>query len=463
MWGTFGRGGGAGPCHLAGRVRPAGGVAVAPRPMGFGASPVERGGMAQTTDSGTAPGADRPVTPARSPAGATDAPRTPRTAKEDGPGPSAARLLGLDLARGLAVFGMYAAHLGPTPELDEPTGFLMELAHGRSSALFAVLAGVTLVILAGRQQPKTGRAGHQAALRITIRALVLIALGTALTANGTDVEVILAYYGLFFLLALPFARLSSRALAVIAAAWALVGPQVLYVVAEALWDSPLERAVMAHDPLARASDGEGILQFLISGSYPALSWLPFVFAGMAIGRLDLRAARVRARLAATGGALAVLGHGAAWLALLTPWGRGLDMPNGWWADTDEWPEDTGAAQLLLASPHSGTTLSLVANTGVALVVIAAALAAMDRLPGPRRLAAPVLAVGSMSLSAYVFHIVAIKFLGINIEADEDVGIPVLLGFIAAVSVLAYGWSRLFRRGPLEYVVHRVSQLSRLLR
>ncbi|MER8478640.1 hypothetical protein [Mesorhizobium sp. M1163] len=29
------------------------------------------------------------------------------------------RLVGIDLARGLAVFGMYAAHVGPTPSKED--------------------------------------------------------------------------------------------------------------------------------------------------------------------------------------------------------------------------------------------------------------------------------------------------------------------------------------------------------
>jgi hypothetical protein len=49
------------------------------------------------------------------------------------------RLIGVDLARGLAVFGMYAAHVGPDPSQGGVTGHLMEPAHGRACALFASL------------------------------------------------------------------------------------------------------------------------------------------------------------------------------------------------------------------------------------------------------------------------------------------------------------------------------------
>ena len=42
-----------------------------------------------------------------------------------------------------------------------------------------------------------------------IRSVVLFALGTALALAGTPIEVILANFGLYFLLALPFVRLRA--------------------------------------------------------------------------------------------------------------------------------------------------------------------------------------------------------------------------------------------------------------
>lgn len=58
--------------------------------------------------------------------------------------------------------------------------------------------------------------------------MILLALGTALTMTGTPVVPILAFYGLFFLLVLPLHRLGARPLALIAAGWALLGPQLLH-------------------------------------------------------------------------------------------------------------------------------------------------------------------------------------------------------------------------------------------
>lgn len=213
---------------------------------------------------------------------------------------STGRLIGIDLARGLAVFGMYSAHVGPDVTVGGPVGFLLELARGRSSALFALLAGFSLVLITGRPEPRTGRAGRQAVTQVVIRSLVLIALGFALTALDTAVDVILAYYGLMFLAVLPLYRLRARTLTVIAAAGALVLPQVLHLVRESIGRGRWADTVIAWDPLARISDSDGLLELLFTGEYPALTWIPFMVAGMAVARLDLTRVKARARLAGAG-------------------------------------------------------------------------------------------------------------------------------------------------------------------
>ncbi|WP_406335458.1 DUF418 domain-containing protein [Streptomyces sp. NBC_00203] len=384
------------------------------------------------------------------------------------------RLIGVDLARGLAVFGMYAAHLGPDPSQGGTTGFFMELAHGRSSALFAFLAGFSIVLITGRRTPKTGRAGRQAVAKVVIRALILLATGTALTLSGTPVEVILAFYGLYFLLVLPLYRLSARPLAIIAASSALILPQVLYVIQHALNSGGADGGPGAGPGgiWAWPTGADGIVSLLFTGSYPALTWISFVIAGMAVARLDLAAQAVRVRLAITGVSLAVLGYGGSWLALrLVPgaasaidasgWGEGGGALSAWWADTAGYPSGDTPAWLLAASPHSETTLSIVANTGVAIAVLTACLAAVDAFPRLRRLAKPVIAVGTMSLTAYVFHVIGIRVLGI----EELPGSPlhVLLGFIVAVTVCAAVWSRFFRRGPLEWLLGRATRIAECVR
>ncbi|QFQ95258.1 DUF418 domain-containing protein [Streptomyces phaeolivaceus] len=398
-------------------------------------------------------------------------PAAPSLAAPGPEGPAAGRLVGIDLARGLAVFGMYAAHVGPDPADGGPLGFAMELARGRSSALFALLAGFTLVLITGRPQPRTGRAGRQAVTRMVIRSLVLIALGFALTALDTDVDVILAFYGLTFLAVLPLYRLRARTLALLAAATALTMPQLLHGVRLSIENGDWADALVAADPLARVSDTDGFVELLFTGEYPVLTWASFMLAGMAVARLDLTRSVIRTRLALTGGALAVLGYGGSWLALrLVPDARatvaaatdGDGAASAWWSDTVGYlVDDTPAAWLLVGAPHSQTTFSVLGNTGVALLVVIGCVTAVDRLPRLARPATPVRAVGMTALTAYVLHILAVREFGM----EDETG-PALVGLflhLLVAMVLATAWTHRFRRGPLEHLLHVCTRPARLIR
>ncbi|GAA2269052.1 MULTISPECIES: DUF418 domain-containing protein [Kitasatospora] len=371
---------------------------------------------------------------------------------------STGRMAGLDLARGLAVLGMFAAHVGPVQGEDGPIGLAAQFAHGRASALFALLAGVSLTLIAGRS-PRVGRAGRQAAARIALRALILLAVGSAMTAMHAPVDVILAYYGLYFLLALPLSRLPAGPLATAALGWALLGPQLSFVLRAGLdtrdWSEPLT----ALDPIAHLSGGEGLVALLLTGNYPALTWMPFVLGGMALGRLDLTSARLRSRLAATGAALIGLGYGGAWLAC-----RLVATDVDWWHGAEEGTVNTAdPAGLLTAAPHSGTTFEILGSLGVAVSIVVACTTLLARRPsvGTRLPVAPVAAVGALSLSVYVGHIVLIEALGGDDLPDSPA--VLLAAFSALALALAWMWTRRFRRGPLEAALHRATLLARFVR
>ncbi|MGK5628163.1 DUF418 domain-containing protein [Streptomyces sp. URMC 123] len=438
---------------------------LAPRPEPTGAT----GTVAGAAGAGTA----AVPSPRRPPAG-TPSPEGP----SGGPSPRPAtghRLIGLDLARALAVFGMFAAHVGPDPSVGGPVGAAMELSHGRASALFATLAGLSLALMTGRREPKAGLERRQAMARIVLRAAVLLALAGALAAYGSPVDVILSYYAVYFLLALPFLRLRARALAVAAAVWAVGGPLLSFGARALVGHGTWAEALGSWVPLG-PTVGDALLTVLLSGSYPAMTWMPFVLTGLALGRADLTAARLRRRLAVAGPALAVTGYGLSWLIVRAwdgaraaiesgghvPGGR-LGRGAGVWETGFEQsvvPTDT-PAWLLVASPHSGTPFEVIGNMGVAVTLIVAALAATDALRRGRRLLAPVLAVGTMSLTAYVGHIVAIRAFGIDRWVQPPLYVVAL--FAAGATAFAALWSRRFRHGPLEGLLRAATKPARFVR
>ncbi len=295
-----------------------------------------------------------------------------RPSPEIAPPPQASslgRVVGVDVARALAVFGMYTVHVGPSLSATSGVGhWIGYVAEGRSSILFATLAGFSLMLIAGRSEPKVGVAGRQAKARIAIRAVVLLALGTAMATVYGGV-VILAFYGVYFLLALPLVRLSAKQLALIALALALTAPQVAYLLKKVLTE-PVRNAINAFDPLEKISS-VGVLDLLLTGFYPAITWMPFVIAGMALARLDLSVDSVRRRLAALGATLAVLGYGLSRLlggpealrsaAAGIPPSSSTESGSNSRAEFDPFQMNLEPRSLLLAGPHSGTTFEIVGS------------------------------------------------------------------------------------------------------
>ncbi|MFE9027676.1 DUF418 domain-containing protein [Streptomyces iakyrus] len=383
------------------------------------------------------------------------------------------RLVGVDLARALAVFGMYVVHIGPPlSATDGVASWVRYMADGHSSVLFATLAGFSLMLLAGRREPKTGLAGRRATARIAIRAVVLLGLGTVMAMEYGGV-IILGFYGVYFLLALPLVRLRAKTLAIIAAALALVTPQLSFAL-NSLLTEPVRKSINAYDPLHRLSD-VGVLDLLFTGFYPTITWISFVVAGMALARLDLSRTVVQWRLAALGSALTAAAYGVSLLLAgkdaldsLAEGGGSSGSSGSMSGSSGSMPPDGGsfepqASSLLTAGPHSGTTFDIVGSVGVAILVIVGATVAMDRLPRLRRLAKPVIAVGTMSLTAYVGHFVAQSMLSMPGGTSTQQSWVPLLMFVLGAIVFAATWSRFFRRGPLEYLLNAATKPAKHIR
>jgi uncharacterized membrane protein YeiB len=399
-----------------------------------------------------------PVRPAGS-AGTAPGPETGRPA-------GAGRMLGVDLARALAVYGMFAVHVGPSPEsVDGLPALLLELAQGRSASLFALLAGVSLALMCGRAPIERDTAGRLLRARIATRAVLLLVLGTALTAIGSTIWVIIPYYGLFFLLALPALGLATPALAGLAALTALAGP-VLSMAPRVVPPEWLD-AVAAYDPLNQVSR-HGLIELAFAGGFPAVTWMAYVFAGMTLGRLDLAAEAVRRRLVRAGLALTAVGYGGSWLActvftdVRATMSAAAAAAQAAGVHYDVRYQGTALQRLLTAAPHSDSTFEITGNIGVAILVLVAAIALLEKRPRLRGPATPLLAVGTMSLTVYVVHILLIRY----VEVEVYLGSPtaVLAVFAVAATAFAAAWKRFFRRGPLESLLHaatvRVSELVR---
>ncbi len=327
---------------------------------------------------------------------------------------------------------MIATHTLTPPFVGADRPLWHWLASGRSAALFAVLAGVSLALLARDRRPLWG---------LAVRALLIAAVGLALGELDSGLAVILTYYAVLFLLGLPFLRLGARTLFALAAAWMVAAPVAAHLVAPHV--PARTYAVPTFDRLAEP--GRLLAELAVTGYYPVLTWLAYLLVGIGVGRLPLRRPGLDVRLLGWGSALAV---GAQLLAAWLPPAENAADYHGTIPPGADWD------LLLVADPHSGTTLDLATTTGSALAVVGLCLLVVRLLPRPgQRVLAVGFGAGTMTLTLYSLHVL----LRTQGWPPEDYGQAAFRAHVAVVVVIGAVFVALRRRGPLEWLVRRATR------
>lgn len=339
---------------------------------------------------------------------------------------------------------MAATHIFPGFEPDGDLHLSHAVASGRASALFAVLAGVGLALTTGGARPLRGRELRGARAGVLARACVLTGLGLLLGGVDSSPLVILAYYGLLFVVAVPVLGLSARALAVLAVVAAVVTP----VASHAL------RTTVGPTPVEEPGGSDLLIDLFLTGTYPVLTWTTYLFAGLAVGRLHLQRWSVAGRVLVLGALVSVAAKALSSVALGAVGGvERLAASTG--ATTQSVEASLSAGMfgttpatdwrwLTVSGPHSGTTFDLAHTTGTSLAVLGACLVLARLLP--RGLLLPFAAAGSMTLTLYTAHVLALAVGSPLLLADRQ---QLWLAHVAVALVVASVWRSTVGRGPLE--------------
>ncbi len=334
------------------------------------------------------------------------------------------------------MIGMFVAHAIPRMDAAEL------IVDGRSSILFATLAGVSLGLITGGDRPLPRGDRRATVLGILIRAAGIFVLGALLLLLDSEIAIILDYYGIMFVVLIPLLFLRRWVLAIVAAILAVAVPGFA--------------ATLPPVSSSGLDVGGAIQDYLFTGYYPALVWLPFLIVGLLCARSGLGRRGTPAAMIVGGSAAAVIGYTV-----------GAVVP--------------GAT----AAAHSGGTAELVGSGGVAVAIIGLTVwvtggwrtggsrtggsRAGSEMAGPERgavargirlAASPLAATGSMALTVYVLQIIVLA----AAVALRDVGLidypgwPLLIGLVVGALVLPSLWRRLAGRGPLERMLASLSRL-----
>lgn len=409
------------------------------------------------------------------------------------------RVVGLDIARGVAVFGMIAAHLAELEMSFDWTDITTwgDLANGRSSILFALLAGISIAIMTGRTQIPTPEQMPGIRLKLLGRGITIFFIGLLLEQLGTAVAVILTFYGVLYVIAIPFVTAKRLTLVLWSVVMALLGPALFALV-----------QILTLDPF-----GPG-LGLVLQGVYSVPVWVSLMLAGMVIGRLDLTRVRTALLVLVTGVVLAAIGYGAG-AAYSAVADSSWEEPDGSWKDSsdsympeyvpgedldltgyecevyedgwlscvnegesselyidDEFVDDYDSSDyyagyasgwedylenisfadipssmltaMLSSEPHSGGSAEILGSGGFAMALVGFFLLVGRWLRWPLL---PVAAMGSMPLTAYSAQILVIFVVAGPQGYMTDNG--VFWGLIAGLLVGCTLWMAFFGRGPLE--------------
>ncbi|QGU07975.1 hypothetical protein COCCU_10280 [Corynebacterium occultum] len=362
----------------------------------------------------------------------------------------APRIHGLDLARFLAVMGMVYSHLGEELDYEGFSRIFMESRNGLPSALFAVLAGISMSIISASAVRAGGATLAHNRHRLIIRGLILMVLGFILGEAQVSIAVVLLPLGLAMVLLSWAPRARNSTLISLGLTLLLVGPALQVLLPGAFLTS------------------------LMGGSYPLLAWLTYVTAGILLHRLLITpqvSTIALSCLLVVGALLTMLGLQARYLLGFIP----LDPDSSVQYYTEEvifesrFLVSEPAFVFLSPEGHSGGLMEQITSLFASLAALALCLL-LCRFTWLNRLLYPLRAAGSMSLTVYVLHVLTtawyfhgLGFTLLNPAADFDDYLQgkapendllVILTVVVAATVAAL-WKLKFRRGPLEEWVARV--------
>ena len=351
------------------------------------------------------------------------------------------RVVGLDMARGLAILGMFTAHMWFS--VQGPVSSVMAWSHGRSAPLFALLAGVSMGIM---QQRLSRRFAGSPALsrrfygeKILVRATFLILLATLLSLINTRILLILDNYGVWMVCALFLAGLS------VPMQLGVIG--LLLVAGIPLWH---------YLNLLFLPPEIGVVLGL--NDYQMPTFLIYVLTGLILWRLGWAGVTIRARRLQKYGA--VIGLGTA--GVIFGVGTAVDslrlgrfsqvlFGNDTLSIANPTPAQFWYQTLIYIAPHTDSVAETVANTAWCVGLTSLLLLAGSTF---NRFFSPLAALGSMALTIYTLHVIwhAITFRLFGYPGL----IPSLIIMIAVFLLVASLWRLRFGKGPLEAFLARLS-------
>ncbi|WP_105169954.1 DUF418 domain-containing protein [Pseudoalteromonas sp. T1lg23B] len=352
------------------------------------------------------------------------------------------RLVGIDVARALALFGMVIVNFKlvmGVKENDSQLYYMASLLEGRASALFVILAGLGLGLMANNAEPVQRMLLVR--WQICKRALALFLIGLAYTPIWP--ADILHFYGLYFLLAAAVITFSNRALL-----WLCVGLNMSFLLLLGLfnyeqgwnWDTLTYTDMWSWQGMFR--------HLFFNGFHPIFPWSAFLIFGIWLARQPLFDQSFQFRVCKW--ALLILVTTETTLWLFRRW-LTLDVPN----------HEASELGVLLSSQMMPPLPTYMVSASCSATIVLIACIWIAQKYHQHGVIKHLAQVGKLSLTFYVAHVLigmgtleALNMLG---GQTIETALWCATVFCLVAILLSAMWLAKFKSGPLETIFRLITR------
>lgn len=357
------------------------------------------------------------------------------------------RIIGFDVARALAVFGMVLVNFKIVLTADNGNVLLLWLSslfEGRASALFVVLAGVGITFLSN----KARNSGDKSAINDTRKAIIkrgfiMFLIGISYTTIWE--ADILHLYAFYFLIAATLVTISNKNLLFVLGFIVLLFP-VLMVFFD--YDQGWNWATYTYTDYWTI-DGM-IRRIIFNGFHPIIPWAAFLIYGMWLGRQNLLILATRRKILLYSTFIFVVIE--TLFYLLRYWLKQVVTTVDGLVIT---AQELSELEILLSTSIIPPFPQYMLSAGsLATIVIILCIMVSERFQGSK-IIKYLYKSGQLSLTLYVAHVIIGMGLleSINRLENQSIEFSMLaaLMFYIAAMIFSVLWLKRLKVGPLEWV------------
>lgn len=354
------------------------------------------------------------------------------------------RIIGIDVARALAVIGMIIVNFkmifGQSGE--SWIGDFSSIFDGKAAATFVVLAGVGLAFMTNSAVSGNDQdIWKKVRSKILKRAILLFFIGLSyIVIWPAD---ILHFYGIYMLVTLIFIKVRSRYML-----WSALAIIFLYPLLMMLIDYDLGWDFTTFEYQGFWSMNGFIRNLFYNGFHPVVPWSAFMLIGLWFGRQDLNDDRFVKKSIVISLTLFLATKLISVLLIQI---------------LSEGNEEVAVelSQVLGTSPMPPLPIYMLAGSSIAIAAISTCIIISRRF-GDNPIIDALMKTGQLALTFYVAHVVIgvglVEIFGVEELGTYSLNFSFTYALIFSLSCIAFAmaWTRYYKIGPLEWAMRKLS-------